>query len=282
MEQRTILLAKKKAADRSARESNVVSTSAATAPPAAAVEALLRRPKSGARSVVAAGHPIAERDGLMEHTWREAGPLGIKVHAVSSDSLDAEQGVYVTKLNKVGLPAELQNAIISGIECGGGMEGGQVRSEHTGLESCSYNHVMGLLKAAATERPLKIFFQRRCPKEKSLEAVEEEAVGKGGSRSIVHHRWNEDGPLGLRLKSVSSESLDTPEGVFVSEITAESVPLDVLNSIISTVTSRTVDGDTVHEGLEDASYNQVLTLLKGAGRPLKVAFRSQAGRGTAG
>lgn len=94
--------------------------------------------------------------------------------------------------------------------------------------------------------------------------------------ATVTHTWSKPGALGLKLKAVSTGSLDEPAGVYVAEVTREGVP----GAMVGRVVARLTAGDgTCSEGLEGRSYNEVLALIKTAGRPLTMGFEEPPRRG---
>jgi len=89
----------------------------------------------------------------------------------------------------------------------------------------------------------------------------------------LSHSWTEPGPMGLKLKAVSTVSLDVPEGVYVEAVTKpESIPPSVASMRIAEI--HLASGEK-HVGLRERSYNEVLGLIKASGRPVTILFHSE-------
>jgi len=90
----------------------------------------------------------------------------------------------------------------------------------------------------------------------------------------IVHTWTQTGPLGIKLKPMSTTSLDTEEGVFCDSATGQSVPKEIVNCIITDIKTCKSGGETKHVALENQSYNHILGILKGSPeRPLEITFR---------
>lgn len=87
----------------------------------------------------------------------------------------------------------------------------------------------------------------------------------------ISHLWREAGPMGLKLKAVSTVSLDAPEGVYVDAVTIEAVPAAIAGMRIAEVIVSTGERRT---GLVEQSYTEVLSIIKSSGRPVTIEFHS--------
>ena len=84
-----------------------------------------------------------------------------------------------------------------------------------------------------------------------------------GGMQREEHTWTEAGPLGLKLKQRGSTK-DSKAGVSVGDVTKDSVP-----NVLKGMVLEEINGT----GVSQMSYNEVLGLIKGAGRPLSIKFR---------
>jgi len=76
------------------------------------------------------------------------------------------------------------------------------------------------------------------------------------------HRWEGDGPLGLKLKPKSGD-MSGKQGVIVSSVTDESLPH---RDLVDTVIHQVMHDDYHAYGLQEESYEMVIEAISAAGR----------------
>ena len=89
--------------------------SVAAAPAATGIEALMRKPKA----------TFEKKKEVISHTWAEPGPMGLKLKAVSTVSLEVPEGVYVDAVTSPAVPAAVAGMRIAEVQA--------VGETHTGL-----------------------------------------------------------------------------------------------------------------------------------------------------
>ena len=157
------------------------------------------------------------------------------------------------------------------------------------LDMWSYLDVVGLLSpsggllSTTGAWPIEITFEQLSTEGEEEEEEEgdcEEDTLDGdkiehkGNLTEIRHTWTDVGALGLRIKAVSVVSLDSPDGVYVEGLTdkcEQKVPRGIVGWCISQIECEAVTLD----GLQTCGYNEVMKILKTAGRPVSLTFKQR-------
>ena len=186
----------------------ITTSAAATTDPVMVVPLKMKEDRAGAPVVQSVVHGGVAR---MEHTWTEAGPLGLQLKQ-RGETKDSPNGVTVSTVKSAALPGELKGMVID---------------EIAGESVCnkSYNDVLAKIKSCG--RPLTIKFRGTVKATDSVVAPPKEVWQGHASSTTV------DTPI--LVKPVTHFS--PPATAFGVISTAPSTPASILSGDIIPITT---------------------------------------------